>query len=483
RTRVAATGAPAPIRGIRFQGAQAPGPVAKAAEGFLGRTATRETLLELAGVLSRAYEKSEVALYTVAIPEQDFSSGTVTVLLTEGRIARAEVKGRPGGNRQLRARMAPLLAEAPLSRATFQRQFSLMRAIPGLTFESDFADPANDGALTLTVTPKQKRTRFSGGFSNRGVDLLGDGQWDAKGEFYGLGVDGDQFTLAASAASDLRRYRFASAAYALPIGSRGLTLTANAGYFETRLRGIPVTGTAKLGGVSLGYPLVRDFHRAVDLSLGVDGIDSDNAVFGNLVASERTRAVRGGASFTDVREKRTIAFGGSLSHGIGGLGARTTAPFAEAGFFKVNGSAYAAQGIGPRVAIRVSAAGQYSRDRLPAAERFSVGGENWGRAFDTGFITADRGVGALGEVAVRPVKGDRFGNSEVYAFVDGAWVGIEGRGVPGRADYSLGSAGIGTRLRFRDKAELGLEAAHAIESPLPGMADDWRFSVMWRLSM
>ena len=125
---VAASGTDTPIQGIRFQGAQAPGPVAEAAKRLIGRPGNKDTLLELAGTLSRAYQRTDVALYTVAIPEQDTSSGTVTVLLTEGRIASAAVKGK-GANRLLRARMAPMLGETPLSRATFERQFTLMREI------------------------------------------------------------------------------------------------------------------------------------------------------------------------------------------------------------------------------------------------------------------------------------------------------------------------------------------------------------------
>ena len=41
----------------------------------------------------------------------------------------------------------------------------------------------------------------------------------------------------------------------------------------------------------------------------------------------------------------------------------------------------------------------------------------------------------------------------------------------------------GTRLRWVDKAEIGLEAAHVIDDPYPGYAEDWRFSLAWRLSL
>lgn len=482
-TRIATSGTGRPIKGIRFRGADAPRPVARAAETFLGRPMNSETLVELAGTLSRAYGKSDVALYTIAIPEQDFAGDVVDVLLTEGRIAKVELKAARGKHPQLAQRAGELTRETPLSRETFERQITLMRAIPGLTVETDFADPEATGALTLALTPKQRRRKITAGFSNRGVDLTGDGQLDLNAEFYGLGTDGDQLTLSASAASDLKRYRYAAGGYQAPIGSSGLTLAANAAYLETRPRGYPVRGKAKLAGASLTYPLIRSFHRAADVMVGVDGINSDNAVLGNLIASERTRAVRIAAGITDAREKRSWSVSAAASQGLDVFGARTDPSQARKRFRKVNGAASVAQGLGKRLTLRFNLSGQLSNDRLPAAERFSVGGEALGRAFDTAFLTADRGAGVLGEVAVRPLKGGPLAASELYAFADRAWIGLAPRGVDPRFDLAMASAGFGGRLKFRDKAELGLEAATAIDDPYPGFDEDWRVSVMWKLSL
>ena len=476
-------GTPVPIAGIRFIGAKAPARVAAAARGFLGQPATRATLQRLAADLSTRYGASNIALYTVAIPEQDFAGGVVVVSLTEGRIVTAAIKGDAARYPLLRARMAPLLAEAPLSRKTFERQVTLLRAIPGVTIDTDFRDPDATGALTLTVTPKRRHRKVSIGFSNRGVDLLGSGQFDAKADFYGLARDGDQLSFAASAASDFRRYRYGSAAYAVPLTASGLSVTASGAYLETRPLGVPFTGRAKLAGLTLGYPLIRDFHHSADLSLGLDGLDSDNALFGNLIASERTRAVRAAASWSVTHPKRSLSVTGSVSHGLAILGARVTAPIAETGFVKGTATLGIAQQIGKRLVARVTASGQYSNDRLPAAERFSIGGEGIGRAFDTAILTGDKGAGALAELAYRPLKGGRLAQSEIYGFTDGGVIGVRPRGTAPGADYALASGGVGVRARYLDKAELGLEAAHAIDDPYPGYADDWRISVAWRLSL
>ena len=158
------------ITGIRFTGAKAPGSVAVAAKAFRGKRATQQTLTELAGALSAGYERTDVALYTVAIPDQDFAGGVVSVHLTEGTIGKVVVAANPQAHSLLRRRLARL-AEKPLRRSAFERQITLAQAIPGLTVKTDFADPDATGTLVLTATPKQRGHRLTAGFTSRGVDL------------------------------------------------------------------------------------------------------------------------------------------------------------------------------------------------------------------------------------------------------------------------------------------------------------------------
>ena len=479
---VTTDGATVAIAGIRFEGAKAPARVAEAAKRFLGQTASRETLQRLAAALSQSYGESNVALYTVTVPVQDFANGVVVIGLTEGRIAQARITGPEKSHRLLRARLARLLVEAPLSRKTFERQMTLIGAIPGLTIDTDLKDPDATGALALTVTPRQKSRKISFGFSNRGVDQLGSGQFDAKADFYGFARDGDKLSLAASTSSDLRRYRYGSVSYGVQLTASGLSLTASGAYLGTRPKGSNATGRAKLAGVTLAYPLIRDFHHAADVTIGIDGLNSDAALFGNLLATERTRALRAAASWSETREKRAVAVAGSVSQGLAIVGERV-GPFTKADFRKGTLTLNAAQQIGRFLFLRGSASGQYSRDALPAAERFSIGGEATGRAFDSAILTGDKGAGGLVELAYRPVAAGKMAQSEVYSFVDGGVVGIRPRGILPGADYSLASVGFGVRARFKEKAELGLEVARAIDKPYPAYQSHLRVSVEWRLTL
>src|SRR3546814_1766108 len=61
------------IREIRFAGAGVPANVGRAAQRFVGKPASSENLAKLAAAMTRAYNRSSVALFTLVIPEQDLS--------------------------------------------------------------------------------------------------------------------------------------------------------------------------------------------------------------------------------------------------------------------------------------------------------------------------------------------------------------------------------------------------------------------------
>ena len=483
---VTVSGSNQPIRGITFKGAQAPIEVAKAAEKFIGRPATKQTLVELAGALSRAYEHSNVALYTITIPEQSFKEGVVFVSLTEGWIKSAKVKTANGRPLTLvQAQADRMVGQKPLSRRRMERQFSLMRAIPGLKLDTKFENPNHDEAVDLVLDAKQRRSQFFVGIGNRGPDLVGDLVLQAGANFYGLATQGDKLSFSAASTRNPHRYRQLGGTYSAPLNADGLSLTANVATVRTGVRafGTTIKGRARLAGVSLTYPIIREFERSADISVGIDGVNSNNAAFGNTISSERSRAVRLAGSYVAANKKRTISGSAILSQGLDAFGARITYPLADANFRKLSVNAGYEQAIGKRAFARLNASAQYSPDKLPGAELYSVGGASIGRAFDTGFLTGDSGAGGVLELAYRPLGGSTFDKTEVYAFTDAAKLTVHKRGpFPGQR-YDMASAGLGTRLRYKEKIELGVEGAKVVNKPYPAYRDDWRLSFYYNLSL
>ena len=474
-----------PIRNISFEGTNVPLVVAQSAQAFVGQPANKATLQALADAMSQAYGKSQVALFTIAIPEQDLSSGDVRVLVAEGHVEAVvltgEVEGRP--LKLVQGYADRLTKERPTSRRTLERYLSLIQDIPGLKVKSQLQMGQGPGGVRLILELDYQRARLSLGFDNRTTRLVKDGQFNGTARAYRLLREGDETQLNATASVDFNDLLFVGLTHSTPIGTEGTRLYLNAGYLRTRPDGLDQSGEARSAGVTLSHPLIRSYRRNLTLSLALDGLNSENAAFGSLISTERSRAVRLAAAYSQISEKRTISGGLTVSKGIDVFDARVPANIGDATFFKVNGRAAFDQAIGKRAALRLRASGQWTKDPLPAVERFSVGGAEIGRAFETGLINADRGIGGLAELAFRPIRSGKFSTSEIYGFADAAKVRLLSRPGFDGMNFDLASAGAGVRVGWTDKAMLEVEWAHVLDDPFPGYDEDWRLSVSWRLNI
>lgn len=482
--RIAAgdSGAAIAIAGVRFEGTRVPATVAAAAQPFVGRHADHATLAALVAAMSAAYAHVDVALYTIAVPAQDFAGGVVRVVVAEGHVDAVRLTGDKR-DRKLVGRYAEAIRhEAPLRRTTLQRYLSLMRDIPGLKLDAQLVAGTTRGGVILQLGLAHRRPDVITSFDNRTTRLFRNGEFGATLRFYGLLRDGDQTDLIAASSLDLKGYRYLAINHSSALGTNGLRASISAGILRTRPYKLPIKGDAKLASVGLTYPLIRSDKSNLTLSASIDGLNSDNAALGAIIASEHTRAGRFAAGYSYAGTKRIVSISATLSRGLDILGARTIEPLSEPVFTKVNGRVALDQALGRRAVLRLRGSAQWTNDRLPAGERFSVGGAEFGRAFETSVVTTDRGAAGSAELAWRPIGGKLFSGTEVYGFADDARVRLVPRGQFTGATYGLSSAGGGLRLAYKERGAISVEAAHALERPAPGLGDKWRFSIGWRVS-
>jgi hemolysin activation/secretion protein len=481
-SRVEATGTGVPIKGIAFEGAKVPVVVGEAAKRFLGASASRETLEQLAKAMSDAYADSDVALYTVVVPDQDLSNGVVRVIVAEGFVEK--IAFGDGATKQLRAYAAQLAKEKPLTRRTLERYISLMRDIPGATVDVQLLKGAKAGGVVMQIAAKRKHVDVSAGYDNLGTGQLGTSQVRATVTGYSLLRDGDRTDVTGLASPDFKRLRYIAASHTTLIGHDGLSLTASGGYLSTRPKHSTVDGDARTFGLSASYPVIRGYKRNLSATVGLDGIDSDAATFGTTFSSDHTRALRLAGGYAQTGPKSVLTVGASYSRGLDILSARGTPDFTDTRFDKVTGRVTYDRQLGKRLFIHTRATGQYSKDKLAAVERLAIGGPDFGRAFDQAILTGDRGYAGSFELALRPALPPKLAGSEIYGFVDGARVRlVERLPYAYAANYDLASAGAGIRLIHDARNSFGVEGARALDQPYAGYGEKWRVNLSWRLSL
>tara|TARA_R110001606_G_scaffold87681_2_gene197682 strand:+ start:239 stop:1876 length:1638 start_codon:yes stop_codon:yes gene_type:complete len=469
-----------PIAGIQFKGAEVPARVAKATEVFLGQPANTETLKQLAAAMTAAYSKSDVALFTIAIPQQDLSDGVVDVFIAEGRVA--DIVAVRSGEQivapRLRGYLEPILDETPATRATYERGVSLARRAEGTKVTPRLQMAPEPGAINLLLDVEEKKNGFAVGYDSRESRIVDSGRISASAFGYSLLREGDVLRGRFAATPDGEQSQTASLQYATPIGTDGLKLDVAAVYQASHPSSVPIDGSATFFSAGLSYPLLLDFHREVALSAVLDHTESRNSALGSIIANERVDAARLGIRAGLIQENRSINGSLTYSRGLDLENAESAVMGAETGFNKISATAGVVQKLSKNLFLRLRASGQWSDDILPANERLMYGGTEYGRGFDNGVISFDKGYEAVLEPAWRPIPEGNFAKSELYLFADYGEGSLSLTPSISR-DFNLGSAGIGARIGYKDYATIGLEYAEPWDVPVTGFSDDSVVTVSW----
>lgn len=453
--------------------------IAAVTEPFVGQTLDVQGLARLQQSVSAAVGRGRSALPFVVFTDGDFREGVVRLTAIEARIDRVAIYGDSEGDVDLmRHYAARLAAEAPLSRRTAERYFSLIADIPGVTTTLQTVPSSSPGAIDLGLELKRERWSYDMGLNTRGSQTLGRVQLQFGATANGLFRMGDQTRLSLLLPTQIERFQYVSASHRQSIGSDGAAITGSLGYLRTRPDDSPVSGDAKTAGLTFSWPWIRSYQTNLVVSAGLDGIDSSNAIFGEQFSNERTRTARASAAYSRTTPRRVASVSGTLSQGVDGLGARAVG-LNDVDFTKANARMDLTQALGAQWRVSGGATVQLSDDRLPVTEQFTLGGADFGRGFTSALISGDAGWGAKVEAAWRPPSlPTPVAGSEFYAFADGGEVEVNARsGLTNGGHVGLASAGIGTRLALGRKAVVEIEGARTIDEPLPGQDARWRLGL------
>lgn len=459
-TRVEVTGSSLP-----------PARLSAATAKLVGRQFDEKSVGEVIEAVQSAYVGGRIALPLVNLIEPPGSDGVVRIQVREAHVAGVNIVGDTQGDLTLvKTYAARLTMDRPLSRQTLERQLSLISDIPGLTTTVELGQGSAPYAVDMRLTLDQKRFETGFRIDNRGAASLGETQMQLTLTGYGWTRQGDQTQLVLATPPNFETFRYVALSHQQPMGHGGANLTLSAGHLVTKPEGGVVEGKATTAGVAMSWPAIRSYNTNLYISGGIDGIDSTDALLGEQIATERTRALRGGFALQRSHSKSTGSVGLVVSSGIDGLAARVQAPgMADLDFLKANLSGEYVRDLTPAVWLSVGFTIQATGDLLPASEQFAFGGGEYGRAFPAAAAMGDRGAAARMELGWRP-KGlpKRVAGTELYGFVDRGWVEVLDRpGLTG-GDLDLGSAGAGLRLAVGKSVVLELEGAHAVEDHRPG---------------
>lgn len=232
--------------------------------------------------LIAAYYRQKGYLAVATLPEQDITEGVVIVKIVEASYGGVKFEGEYGKDfKRIRPSVIERVIDGSMKKGQALDQNAIDHAIaiaqkmPGFNLAANYQAGEKEGATDVLVTVKDKPLLSA--------SLLAD---NSGGRSTGRDKQTATLTLASPlgygdalniVALHSRGTDYLSAAYSLPVGSKGLQLGVNASQLsyevilrDKAIRDIRPKGSSSVMGLDAKYPLIVSPKGALDLELNYD---------------------------------------------------------------------------------------------------------------------------------------------------------------------------------------------------------------------
>ena len=454
------------------------------ASEYIGQPVSFADLNTIALNITRRYRNDGYMFSRVILPPQEIENGIITLQAIEGKLTDVEVVGDFKDHNDLIKNMAQKIqSEGPTNSEELERYLLLIDDLPGIKARSLIQPSKTPGGGKLIITIEQDGFEGSAGIDNRGSKYFGRTRGTLVGAANSLFGIHDRTTGRVIVTKDTEELRFFDITHEEQIGTEGTRLKARYAVTDTEpgssLKPNDVEGDSESFDLEALHPLIRGRQLNLNILGKFTALNSESEILGIEVSEDRVRyfTVGGRFDFTDSLAGVTqVDFG--VSKGVDWLNATDdglgrTRSNGEHEFWRANVNAIRLQDLPGDFSMQLSADAQYSPDPLLASQEFAVGGAAFGRAYDSGEISGDRGI--AGAIELRyggPVESEYLNSYQVYTFYDVGKVWNEETLVAEQDHESLASAGVGVRMNFAKDISGYLELNHPLTRDVAAEGDD-----------
>jgi len=438
---------------------------------MLGREITEADVAELVEAVTKKYRDDGYALSRGVAEPQSLEFGVLRIRAVEGYVDRLIIEGdmRKGAS-QLNAFGRKIKADRPLRRSVLERYVLLMSDLPGISVKPSLREPVVDsGAYELVLTTTRRPLSAFTNLDNRGTDPVGPYQFLLGTDVNGvLGLDERTRFLAFVIPDDPHELRYYNLSHVEPIGSEGTLATISASrsnidiYSESS--GAPQRSDSRTFGLEFSHPLIRSQEFDLFLSGTYEYIRSaQEALDDDFVDRMHVLRLGGNVTFGDpFGGPSTVGFrihkGLDILNASGVGDTNLSRTDGRSDFTKLTADLSRTQPLFDNFVLQFDATGQWSADVLLSNEEFSIGGSQFGRAYDPSEVSGVHGVAGVVELQYVVETGQKiFNGFTLYGFYDAGTIwDDDGESVP------LTSTGAGVRLSIIE----GLIGSIEIAKPL-----------------
>lgn len=459
---------------ISFDGLDQQEVLTKICTEYVGKYMTYEMISELNLKLVKALIDQDYLVPQISISED---KGKLNINVKVSGIDSVVVLG-DGKNSELMNEYAnKILLQNPAKVKYVQKYLGLMNKIPGYDVEYKLEEKIGSSSEIelIVATVKTKGEAFVG-VDNYGVNDLGKMQMSAVTQVYSPFGAPDSFLVHGSTTNHPDKLNDVGVGYSRTINTHGTDAHFFASHFTNNSTKDDVVnaddGTGNNVRASLTHHLYLAAHQDLQGEVAVNYRNATSHVVDATTNVSRTDRKSNYISadiglkylFKDGWGSRNIMHltfvqgveGRFKNYNDGGVLDLVDSPDEHFNIIKFN--VYKDQPLINNFSLFSHVTANYSGDKLPSQEKFTLGGRDFGRGYSFGTIDGNRMLAASLEVRyTHLMDGDNFVDEiQPYIFRDMGYVGKQ----YGDTDIThLSSMGAGLRLKMKYDIDFGAEAA------------------------
>jgi len=450
---------------------------------LVGKEITLLDIYKLRDAITAKYGNAGFGLSKAIIPEQRIQAeGLVRIDVIEGFIDDVIVEGASADQQEfLSYAIEQIKAERPFKALTLERYLLLSNDRFAIKVTSTMKQSEKTPAASTLILKVEPAPKLEGGASldNRGTDAVGTNQINANLAVNGLGGRASQTALNYATVEQGSELQYIALNHTEVLSLEGTALTL--GWAESiskpgtaALRLLENKSDSKTGTLKLAHPFIRTRQENLTAHAKYEAKDTGSKSLGALTSQDKIRSVRFGLNYdkADASEGINQALL-EYSFGIRGLGASDysnplkSRADGKPDYQKLTLNLSRKQELGyfspslSKFSVNAALMGQHSGSGLLSSEECGIGGQQFGRAYDSSEITGDSCLAASLELRFTPnTEGTPIKYAQFYGFYDGGTTtNNEPLSATDPKTKSLTSAGFGVRFGLGQYLSGSIEAA------------------------
>ena len=447
----------------------------------IGSTITLADLYGIAAELTRKYRNDGYILTQIVVPPQTIDGGMPRLQVVEGYVGDMIVQSteKDSATKLVRDYMNTNINTSgtrPLNVKELERALLLINDLPGMNARSILSpSPSKPGAAELLVIVDRKPFDAVIGIDNFGTRFLGPIQLSGAASLNSMLNANERFTFQTVVAPEDKELQYFMAGFAMPVWKYGTSFNANASRTLTepgyRLTEFDINGESSSINFGFTHPFIRSRTANITGRILFDFRNVETSSNIEDTRRDKLRNLRIGGKFEKLENSLGLAYNVldlEVSKGIDILHAsqedqlNMTRPFADPEATKLAFEFQRLQRIAPDFNVLIAMQGQISTNPLLSSEEFGVGGQNYGRGYDSSEILGEEGIAGKFEIQWnKPLNLDPMPvmDHQLYAFYDIGKVWNDDATAASQEEISLASAGLGIRADLNQVTAAGLMVA------------------------